>query len=72
MNKYAFRVSWQASPRSSFMASETSSFLKRSGILRVLQEPKSSLSSTARIHLFDGRVSEVGDAVEDLLQDFNG
>jgi alpha/beta superfamily hydrolase len=36
-----------------------------------LPEPKELVVIDAADHLFDGRVSEVGDAIEDLLQDFN-
>jgi uncharacterized protein len=38
----------------------------------LLPEPKELVIIDAADHLFDGKVSEVGDAVEDLLQDFNG
>jgi alpha/beta superfamily hydrolase len=38
----------------------------------LLAEPKELVVIDAADHLFDGRVSEVGDAIEDLLQDFNG
>ena len=37
-----------------------------------LPEPKELVVIDGADHLFDGRVSEVGDAIEDLLQDFNG
>lgn len=37
-----------------------------------LQEPKELVVIDGADHLFDGKVSEVGDAIEDLLQDFNG
>jgi alpha/beta superfamily hydrolase len=37
-----------------------------------LSEPKELVVIDATDHLFDGKVSEVGDAIEDLLQDFNG
>jgi alpha/beta superfamily hydrolase len=36
-----------------------------------LHEPKELVVIDGADHLFDGKVSEVGDAVEDLLQDFN-
>jgi alpha/beta superfamily hydrolase len=36
-----------------------------------LSEPKELVVIDGADHLFDGKVSEVGDAVEDLLQDFN-
>jgi alpha/beta superfamily hydrolase len=36
-----------------------------------LAEPKELVVIDGADHLFDGKVSEVGDAVEDLLQDFN-
>ena len=36
-----------------------------------LSEPKELVIIDAADHLFDGKVSEVGDAIEDLLQDFN-
>ena len=36
-----------------------------------LPEPKELIVIDGADHLFDGKVSEVGDAVEDLLQDFN-
>ena len=36
-----------------------------------LQEPKELVVIDGADHLFDGKVSEVGDAIEDLLQDFN-
>jgi uncharacterized protein len=38
----------------------------------LLPEPKELVIIDAADHLFDGKVSEVGDAIEDLLQDFNG
>jgi putative redox protein len=38
----------------------------------MLAEPKELVVIDGADHLFDGKVSEVGDAVEDLLQDFNG
>lgn len=37
----------------------------------LLSEPKELVVIDAADHLFDGKVSEVGDAIEDLLQDFN-
>ena len=36
-----------------------------------LKEPKELVVIDGADHLFDGKVSEVGDAIEDLLQDFN-
>ena len=36
-----------------------------------LSEPKELIVIDAADHLFDGRVTEVGEAIEDLLQDFN-
>jgi alpha/beta superfamily hydrolase len=36
-----------------------------------LHEPKELVVIDGADHLFDGKVSEVGDAIEDLLQDFN-
>ena len=36
-----------------------------------LSEPKELVVLDGADHLFDGKVSEVGEAVEDLLQDFN-
>ena len=36
-----------------------------------LAEPKELVVIDGADHLFDGKVSEVGDALEDLLQDFN-
>ncbi len=36
-----------------------------------LSEPKELVVIDGADHLFDGKVSEVGDAIEDLLQDFN-
>jgi alpha/beta superfamily hydrolase len=38
----------------------------------LLPEPKELVVIDGADHLFDGKVSEVGDAIEDLLQDFNG
>jgi alpha/beta superfamily hydrolase len=38
----------------------------------LLPEPKELVIIDTADHLFDGKVSEVGDAIEDLLQDFNG
>ncbi len=37
-----------------------------------LPEPKELVVIDGADHLFDGKVSEVGDAIEDLLQDFDG
>jgi alpha/beta superfamily hydrolase len=37
-----------------------------------LGEPKELVVIDGADHLFDGKVTEVGDAVEDLLQDFDG
>jgi alpha/beta superfamily hydrolase len=37
----------------------------------MLPEPKELVVIDGADHLFDGKVSEVGDAIEDLLQDFN-
>ena len=37
----------------------------------LLPEPKELVVIDSADHLFDGKVSEVGDAVEDLLQDFH-
>src|SRR5688572_4842810 len=37
-----------------------------------LSEPKELVVIDAADHLFNGKVSEVGDAIEDLLEDFNG
>ena len=37
-----------------------------------LHEPKELVVIDGADHLFDGKVSEVGDAIEDLLQDFHG
>jgi len=38
----------------------------------LLPEPKELVVIDGADHLFDGKVSEVGEAIEDLLQDFNG
>lgn len=38
----------------------------------LLHEPKELVVIDGADHLFDGKATEVGDAVEDLLQDFNG
>jgi formate dehydrogenase iron-sulfur subunit len=37
----------------------------------MLPEPKELVVIDGADHLFDGKVAEVGDAIEDLLQDFN-
>jgi fermentation-respiration switch protein FrsA (DUF1100 family) len=37
----------------------------------MLSEPKELVEIDGADHLFDGKASEVGDAIEDLLQDFN-
>ena len=37
-----------------------------------LAEPKELVVIDAADHLFDGKVTEVGDAIEDLLQDYDG
>jgi alpha/beta superfamily hydrolase len=37
-----------------------------------LPEPKELVVIDGADHLFDGKVSEVGDGIEDLLQDFDG
>lgn len=37
-----------------------------------LSEPKELVVIDGADHLFDGKVSEVGEAIDDLLQDFNG
>ena len=37
-----------------------------------LSEPKELIVIDGADHLFDGKVTEVGDAIEDLLQDFDG
>jgi alpha/beta superfamily hydrolase len=37
-----------------------------------LSEPKELVVIDGADHLFEGKVSEVGDAVEDLLQNFDG
>jgi alpha/beta superfamily hydrolase len=37
-----------------------------------LSEPKELVVVDAADHLFDGKVTEVGDAIEDLLQDYDG
>jgi uncharacterized protein len=37
-----------------------------------LPEPKELAVIDSADHLFDGKVTEVGDAIEDLLQDFHG
>ena len=37
-----------------------------------LSEPKELVVIDGADHLFDGKVSEVGDAIEDLMQDFDG
>jgi alpha/beta superfamily hydrolase len=37
-----------------------------------LSEPKELVVIDGADHLFDGKVSEVGDAIADLLQDFHG
>jgi hypothetical protein len=36
-----------------------------------LQEPKELVEIDGADHLFDGRTSEVGDALADLLEDFS-
>ena len=41
-------------------------------VLRAAAEPKELVVIDGADHLFDGKVSEVGEAIEDLLQDFNG
>ena len=68
------RVSRRAPSRSSsFMASaDESARLKRcTRFYAQLQEPKELVVIDGADHLFDGKISEVGDAVEDLLGDYH-
>jgi alpha/beta superfamily hydrolase len=37
-----------------------------------LSEPKELVVIDSANHLFDGKVGEVGDAIQDLLQDYDG
>jgi fermentation-respiration switch protein FrsA (DUF1100 family) len=38
----------------------------------LLREPKEMVIIEDGDHLFEGRVADVGEAIEDLLQDFDG
>jgi uncharacterized protein len=75
VNKYDFSAVPAAGKATFIVHGERDELVPLKDIRRfygTLSEPKELVVIDGADHLFDGKVSEVGDAVEDLLQDFDG
>ena len=74
VNKYDFSAVIEAAKPAFLIHGERDELIPLKEVRRFygqLHEPKELVVIDAADHLFDGKVSEVGDAVEDLLQDFD-
>ena len=75
INKYDFSPAVAAGKPTFIVHGELDELIPLKDVRRyygLLPEPKELVVIDGADHLFDGKVSEVGDAIEDLLQDFNG
>jgi alpha/beta superfamily hydrolase len=74
VNKYDYSAVAAAAKPTFLIHGERDELIPLTDIRRfyaALPEPKELVVIDGADHLFDGKVSEVGDAIEDLLQDFN-
>jgi alpha/beta superfamily hydrolase len=74
VNKYDYSAVAAAAKPTFLIHRERDELIPLTDIRRfyaALPEPKELVVIDGADHLFDGKVSEVGDAIEDLLQDFN-
>jgi len=74
VNKYDYSVVVSARKPAFLVHGERDELIPLKDIRKfyaTLSEPKELVVIDGADHLFDGKASEVGDAVEDLLQDFN-
>jgi alpha/beta superfamily hydrolase len=75
VNKYDFSAAASANKPTFILHGERDELIPLKEVRKYygsLPEPKELVVIDGADHLFDGKVSEVGDAIEDLLQDFNG
>jgi uncharacterized protein len=75
VNKYNFSSVTSAAKPTFIIHGERDELIPLKEVRRfygLLSEPKELVVIDAADHLFDGKATEVGDAVEDLLQDFDG
>ena len=75
VNKYNFSEVTAAAKPTFIIHGERDELIPLKEVRRfygLLSEPKELVVIDGADHLFDGKASEVGDAVEDLLQDFDG
>ena len=75
VNKYNFSAVTAAAKPTFIIHGERDELIPLKEVRRfygLLSEPKELVVIDAADHLFDGKATEVGDAVEDLLQDFDG
>jgi alpha/beta superfamily hydrolase len=74
VNKYDYSLAASARKPTFLVHGERDELIPLKEIRRfyaTLSEPKELVVIDGADHLFDGKASEVGDALEDLLQDFN-
>jgi uncharacterized protein len=74
VNKYDYSAVVAAGKPTFLVHGESDELIPQKEVRKLyalLSEPKELVVIDGADHLFDGRVSEVGDAIEDLLQDFN-
>jgi len=74
VNKYNFSVMIAAAKPTFIIHGECDELVPLKEIRKfygLLSEPKELVVIDGADHLFDGKVTEVGDAIEDLLQDFD-
>jgi alpha/beta superfamily hydrolase len=74
VNKYDYSTLIDAAKPTFLIHGERDELIPLKEIRRfyaMLSEPKELVVIDGADHLFDGKVTEVGDAIEDLLQDFN-
>ena len=75
VNKYNFSVVTAAAKPTFIVHGERDELVPLKEIRKfygLLSEPKELVVIDGADHLFDGKATEVGDAIEDLLQDFDG
>jgi len=75
VNKYDFSPVIQAAKPTSLIHGEFDELVPVREVRRFygrLSEPKELVVIDSADHLFDGKVEEVGEAIQDLLQDYDG
>ena len=75
MNKYDYSLVVSAAKPTFLIHGEFDELIPLKDVRRFygqLSEPKELVVIDSADHLFEGKVTEIGEAIEDLLQDYDG